>query len=259
MIAIITGASSGLGIEYAKELDGEGLSELWLVARDGDALKRVASNLKTPTKIIICDLTNGNEIDSAIGLVLESEKPHVKYCVNNAGFGKLGPLNELELSDMTSMVDLNCRAVVHLSHLVIPYMERGSTLIHTSSAASFAPLGGFAVYAATKSFVTSFSIALQAELKDSGIHSIAVCPGPIETNFSKRAHEGSVRSDSVLKKKVDANPVIKKAIADAKRGKSLSVYGVKFNIMKLLSPIISSYWMAKVTFDRIMKGANPKK
>jgi len=132
-------------------------------------------------------------------------------------------------------------------------MKSGSCLIHTSSAASFVPLGGFAVYAATKAFVTSFSVAIQAELVDKGIHSIAVCPGPIETNFSKRAHQGSVRSDSVMKKKVDAEPVIRKAIRDAKKCKSLSLYGIKFNLMPIISKFIPRILMAQVSYNRVMK------
>ncbi len=252
MIAIITGASSGLGAEFARQLDREHLSELWLVARDEVALKGVADSLKTPSRIIICDLSIESEIESKIGTALESAKPTVKFCVNNAGFGKIGPLHLLKREDMTAMIDVNCRAVVQLSHMVIPFMKEGSCLIHTSSAASFAPLGGFAVYAATKAFVTSFSVAIQAELVEKGIHSIAVCPGPIETDFSRRAHQGSVRSDSVMKKKADAEPVIRKAIADAKKKKSVSLYGIKFNLMPLLAKFIPQRILAEISYRQVM-------
>ena len=253
MIGIVTGASSGLGIEYAKVLDQEGLRELWLIARNKEAMEKLADELDTDCRIIICDLSSSREIDDKIRPLLEEEAPNVKFCVNNAGFGKIGPFDELICDDMINMVDLNCKAVVHLSHLVIPYMQRGSILIHTSSAASFAPLGGFAVYGATKSFVTSFSVALRSELMDKGIHSTAVCPGPIETNFSKRAHEGSTRTDSVLKKKVNPRPVIEKALRDAKRNKPLSIYGAKFNFMYYLSRVLPQSFMAKVSFNKISK------
>jgi len=253
MIAIITGASSGLGAEFARQLDSENLAELWLIARDELALGVVANSLTTTCRIISCDLSSETEIDSKIGSLLESIKPEIKYCVNNAGFGKIGPLHLLKREDMTSMIDVNCRAVVQLSHMVIPYMKSGSCLIHTSSAASFAPLGGFAVYAATKAFVTSFSVAIQAELVEMGIHSIAVCPGPIETDFSRRAHQGSVRSDSVMKKKVDAVPVIRKAIRDAKKKKSVSLYGFKFILMPILCKFISPKFLADISYRKVMK------
>ncbi len=253
MVALITGASSGLGAEFARQLDSENLSEMWLIARNSEALNKLSDELKTPCRIVVCDLTDENAINAIIGALLESEKPEIKYCINNAGFGKIGPLHKLNRKDMTSMVDLNCRAVVHLSHMVIPFMKSGSALIHTSSAASFAPLGGFAVYAATKSFVTSFSYAIEAELKELGIHSIAVCPGPIETNFSANAHKGSIRSDSVMKKKVDPAPVIRKALRDTKRKRSISVYGGKFLLMRFLARVVSPLAMAKVSLKQVMK------
>lgn len=252
MIAIITGASSGLGAEFARQMDAEGLSELWLVARDEERLKSVSESLKTPSRIITCDLGVEADIDAAVGSLLESEKPTVKYCVNNAGFGKIGPLHRLDRNDMTTMIDVNCRAVVQLSHMVIPYMTKGGCLIHTSSAASFGPLGGFAVYAATKSFVTSFSIAIQAELEEQGIHSIAACPGPIETDFSRRAHIGSVRKDSVMKKKADAVPMVAQAIRDAKKKKSISVYGFKFQMMHRMAKFFPAKMMADVSYKKVM-------
>ena len=253
MIAIVTGASSGLGAECARQLDRESLRELWLVARDSERLQEVANSLSTPCRILSCDLSNPDEIDRVIVAPLREENPVVRYCVNNAGFGKIGPMHQLDRSDMTTMVDVNCRAVVQLSHSVIPYMERGSALIHTSSIAGFMPLGGFAVYAATKAFVTSFSVALQAELKDRGVHSIALCPGPIETDFSRRAHIGSVRSESVMKKKGDPKKMIAKALRDTKRHRSVSLYGLPYYGIRLLSKIASPYWLAKVSYDRIMK------
>ncbi len=257
MVALITGASSGLGAEFSRQLDNENLTELWLIARNSEALNKLSDELTRPCRIIVCDLTDETAINGIIGTLLESEKPDIKYCINNAGFGKIGPLHKLDRKDMTAMVDLNCRAVVHLSHMAIPYMAKGSALIHSSSAASFALLGGFAVYASTKSFVTSFSYAIEAELKELGIHSIAVCPGPIETNFSANAHKGSIRSDSVLKK-VDAAPVIRKTMHDTKRKRSISVYGGKYNLMRVLSRMLSPLALAKVSLKQVMNTSKPK-
>lgn len=252
MIAIITGASSGLGAEFARQLDSEGLSEIWLIARDQERLDSVGSELKTPTRSVVCDLSSAEEIESVVGTLLLEEKPEIRFCVNNAGFGKIGPLHMLKRDDMTGMVDVNCRAVVQITHMVIPFMKAGAAFIQTSSAASYTPIGGFAVYAATKSFVTSFSIAIQAELKELGIHSCAFCPGPIETNFSKRAHEGSVRSDSVMKKKADAAPAVRKAILDAKRGRSVSLYGIAYHLMAAFTRFVPRKFLADVSYKKVM-------
>lgn len=252
MIAIITGASSGLGAEFARQLDSEGLSEIWLVARDLERLDKVGSELKTRTKSVVCDLSSSENIESIMGTLLKNESPDVKYCINNAGFGKIGPLHKLNRSDMTGMVDVNCRAVVQLTHMVVPYMKSGAAFIQTSSAASYTPIGGFAVYAATKSFVTSFSVAIQAELQELGIHSIAFCPGPIETDFSRRAHEGSVRKDSVMKKKADAAPAVRKAINDAKRKRTISLYGIAYHLMALFTRFIPQKFLADVSYKKVM-------
>lgn len=256
-IAIITGASAGFGWEFAKQLDKLQLDELWLIARREDRLAKLAAELKTPCKIIACNLIEKDAVDEALRPLLKNENPHIKYCINNAGFGKVGPLKELNDNDMLNMVDLNCRAVIHLTHMAIPYMDRGSAFIHTSSMAGFGPLGGFAVYGATKAFVTSFSMAIEAELLEAGIHSIAVCPGPTETEFSKVAHSGSTRSDSVFKKKDSVQAVVKKALKDTRKRRSISLFGLKNHLLFSLSKFLPSFLLSKISYKTIMK--TPKK
>lgn len=256
-IALITGASAGFGVEFAKQLDREELSEIWLIARRTDRLEALARELTTTCRIITCDLQSSTQIDEELKELLISEKPTIQYCVNNAGFGKVGPLSELDNDAMLDMVDLNCRAVVHLTHLVIPYMQKGGAFIHTSSMAGAGPLGGFAVYGATKAFVTSFSMAIEAELKEHGIHSIAVCPGPTETEFSKVAHSGSTRSDSVFNKKDSAESVVRKALIDTKAGRSISLHGFKNHLLYTLSRMMPAALVSKLSYYTIMK--TPKK
>lgn len=254
-IAIVTGASSGLGAEFARQLDNENLDELWIIARREDRLQTLSQSLNTACRVIVIDLLKSDEINLVLGQLLEEEKPDVKFCVNNAGFGKLGNFEDLDRVDMTTMVDLNCRAVVQVSHLALPFMSSGSSLIHTSSSASFSPLGGFAVYGATKAFVTSFSIALQAELEEREIHSIAVCPGPVETEFSKVAYKGSTRTDRVFdsSKKSTAQQVVAKALKDCKKKKSHSVFGIAFILLAILSKFTPAFIVAKVSHKKIMK------
>lgn len=256
-IAIVTGASAGFGWEFARQLDSEGLDEIWLIARRKDRLQELATLLSTPCRILPCDLMQAAEITEVVAKTLKEQSPKVRYCINNAGFGKVGPLSNLDKEDMLNMVDLNCKAVVHLTHLVIPHMERGGSFIHTSSMAGAGPLGGFAVYGATKAFVTSFSMAIEAELKEREIHSIAVCPGPTQTEFSKVCHSGSTRSDSVFSKKDAVEDVVQKALRDTKRGRSISLYGLKNHLIYLASRMMPSFLVSKISYRTIMK--SPKK
>ncbi|MGM0462371.1 MAG: SDR family NAD(P)-dependent oxidoreductase [Fibrobacterota bacterium] len=252
-IALITGASSGLGRQFALQLDGEGLSEIWLIARRKERLQEVAAQCKTPTRIIQCDLLKKEEIDSKITTLLRTEKPPISHVVNNAGFGKVGLFADIGQKEQVDMITLNCAALTHISHITIPYMEHNSIFFQVSSAASFAPLGGFAVYAATKAFVTSFSIALAAELKDQHIHSIAVCPGPTDTEFSKTAH-GKNRTAPLFESKYSAEKVIAAALKDSRKKKFRSIYGRKEKFLHRLSSVLGDYSIARMALKKTVPG-----
>ena len=159
---------------------------------------------------------------------------------------------DLALDDQLGMVDLNCRAVVDVAHRALSYMDKEAILINISSTASFGPLGAFAVYAATKAFVTSFSVALQAELIEKKIHVIAVCPGPTETEFSQVAHKGSTRNDSVFSKKASAEAVVKKALKDAKKKRTFSIYGLIFQLLTFIVKFLPYRFIAKQSYDKVM-------
>ncbi|MBU0615109.1 MAG: SDR family NAD(P)-dependent oxidoreductase [Nanoarchaeota archaeon] len=228
-IAIITGASAGLGKEFARQIDNYHLDELWLVARRKDRLLELSNHLKTRSVLIQCDLTESLNI-----LIdkIRTEKPNIRYLVNNAGFGKVGDFKDISLNEQLNMIDLNVRALVELTHNCLPFMRKGSTIINIASIAGFAPMPSFSIYAATKAFVLSFSNSINEELK--GIHSIAVCPGPVETEF----HLRSGRSRH-LQKKAKAKDVVRLALKDAKKKKNISVYGAKMKAARLLSKLIS--------------------
>lgn len=146
--------------------------------------------------------------------------------VNAAGFGKFGTVEEitnLESSAQTDMIDINCRALTKMTEICLPYFSRGSRIINLASAAAFCPQSGFAVYAASKSYVLSFSRALHAELKRKGIYVTAVCPGPVETEFF--VHAGN--SGSLTKETLMARPeaVVSQALNDSRAKKEISIYG----------------------------------
>ena len=222
-VAIITGASSGLGREFARQLDARQVAdELWLVARNEKALTDVAGELDTPSRAVAADLTSEADIAN-IRATLSAEDPRVTFLVNAAGFGKFGDWQTISDAAVDSMIDLNCRGLTEMTCTCLPWMHKGTRIINLASAAAFCPQAKFAVYAATKSYVLSFSRSLAAELKEKGIFVTAVCPGPVDTPF----FEVSGKLPGGMKEAVMADPVqvVKQALIDAKYKKEVSVYG----------------------------------
>jgi len=183
-IAVITGASSGLGMEYALATSRlrSDIDEIWLVARRKEKLEDVASNLSKRSRILSLDITDGSAINEYKNL-LETENVEVALLINNAGFGKLGYFYDIATEDNAGMIRLNCEALTVMTSVTLPYMTENSEIINTCSIASFAPNSRMAVYSSTKAFVMSFSRALREELKQRKINVLAVCPGPMETEF----------------------------------------------------------------------------
>ena len=188
-IAIITGASSGLGRAYAQRLDKSGeLDELWLVARREERLVALADSLEAPCRILPLDLTRPESAETLQGL-LEDERPRVKYLVCAAGFGKFGRAEDLTRAETDDMIALNCRAAVEVTRIAIPWMEKGSRILEVCSCAGFLPLPGMNLYAATKAFLLRYSRALRVELAGRGIGVTAVCPSWIKTEFMEVARD----------------------------------------------------------------------
>lgn len=182
-IAIVTGASSGLGAAFIRRLDQQGgLDEIWGVARRADRLEELAAQLKTPLRALALDLIQLESME-ILSSLLEETKPEVRILINAAGFGKFGTYADLSRQEVSGMIDLNCKAAVNLTEAVLPYMQRGSRVLEICSSASFQPLPGLNVYAATKAFLLSYSRALRWEVAPRGIRVTAVCPGWIKTEF----------------------------------------------------------------------------
>ena len=202
-IAIVTGASSGLGMAFVRRLDAlGGLDEIWGVARRGERLEALAAELRTPMRPLALDLTRLESVET-LRVLMREEAPEVAVLVNAAGFGKFGTCADLTLQETCDMIDLNCRAAAALTAAVLPYMGRGSRVLEICSSAAFQPLPGFNVYAATKAFLLRYSRALRWEAAPRGIRVTAVCPGWIRTDFmdvardtKKRAHREASPSPS---------------------------------------------------------------
>ncbi|HJA94314.1 MAG TPA: SDR family NAD(P)-dependent oxidoreductase [Candidatus Eisenbergiella merdipullorum] len=237
-VVIITGASSGMGREFALQLD-QGLhtiDEFWLIARRGKRLEDLAGKLKHKTRSFAIDLTDPVEMN-AFARVLETKRPAVRMLINSAGYGVMGNVADLEVEEQTGMIDLNCMALTRLTRLCLPFMKEKSRIIQLASSAAFLPQPGFAVYAAGKAYVLSFSRALGEELKDRGILVTAVCPGPVRTEFFERAEQKA--STLAIKKYVmaDAEDVVRDALSASAKGRSMAVYSLPIKAFGVLTKL----------------------
>jgi uncharacterized protein len=210
-IALVTGASSGLGSAFARALaenaserggDGRGglravpaFDELWLVARRADRLEALAAELSgiapgLTVRVRPADLVSSGAIAALAAEVAVAKKP-LRVLVNDAGYGSYGPFADAPLDLQLGQIDLNCRALTELCGRLRPFLDSGSLVVNVASLAAFAPLGGFAVYAATKAYVLSFSVGIAAEWAERGIRVVALCPGPVSSEFSLVASGGA--------------------------------------------------------------------
>lgn len=227
-IAVITGASSGLGREFARQVPRfyNSLDEIWLIARSTDKLEKLREELTGATGIY-CRLYDGDLLRDFVYYRLQRDmdtlKPDIRMLVNAAGFGSNRAVAATDTRTLTDMIQLNCGALTRLTSICLPRMTRGARIVNLASAAAFAPQPGAAVYSATKSYVLSYSRALRRELHPEDIFVTAVCPGPVETEFFATA--GAQKSGA--KKRVTAlpSPVVRKALLDVRRRRAVSVYG----------------------------------
>ncbi len=187
--AVITGASSGIGAEFAKRLAKEGYT-LVLVARREDRLKQLADTLKAECELIAADLSN---MDECVRLGKELDDRNIEVFINNAGFGYCGETLEIDTATELQMIDVNVKAVHLLTKLILPKMveKDGGYILNVASSAGLLPAGPYmAAYYATKAYVTSYTRAVAEELKQkkSNVYIGCLCPGPVDTEFNRVAN-----------------------------------------------------------------------
>ncbi len=186
-IAIVTGASSGMGREFVLQLGAyTKVDEIWVIARRKEALESLQGQVSVPVRPICLDLCREDSFDKLHQMLLQ-EQPNVKLLVNAAGFGKMGGFSQIPLTEDLRMIDLNCKAVVAMTRVVFPYMRPGSHILQLDSLSAFQPVPYLAAYGATKSFVLSYTRACNHEIQGSGIRMMAMCPGWVKTEFFKHA------------------------------------------------------------------------
>lgn len=238
-VAIITGASSGLGVDFAKEIDKiNEVEQIWLVARRRHLLEKLSNELKIKSQIIEADLSQSTSIESILEKI-QKEEVEVQILINNAGFGALGDIESLDKNLQLNMIDLNVRALVDLTITCLPFMKRDARIIQIASSAGFSPIAKMGTYSATKAFVIFFSKALSLELKDRGVKVTTVCPGPIKTEFFQSV--GFQEPKYFLANSID---VVKIALRDSERGRFYSIYGLPIKMYKLIYPWVPSKLVA---------------
>ena len=255
-IAIVTGASNGMGREFARILDTQGMEEIWAVGLEEDNLRDLQAELSTPVRIFAVDLTKGG-LEEIIDR-LQAEQHNVRWLVNAAGFGKFGRYDEIPISESTNMVRLNCECLVSLTEHTLPYMTEGAKIAQFSSVAAFQPTPYQNVYAATKAFVHSYARALNVELKPRKILVTAVCPFWTNSAFFDRAER---KGEKVVQKMIalyEPKDVVAKAFKDMQRGKDFSMYGFKargqtFLVKHLPVRLVMNTWVKQQKFDKRYK------
>ena len=248
-IAIVTGASSGMGREFVLQLSQYvQVDEIWAIARREEALKE----LKTQVSVrpIPLDLLRPESFD-AFAAMLEAEKPDVKLLVNAAGFGKFGAYDKVPLEDDLRMIDLNCKALVAMTRLCLPYMAAGRHILQLDSLSAFQPVPYITTYGATKAFVLSYSRAMNRELKGRGIRMMAMNPGWVKTEFFQHALQTNDGTVQYYDRLYQAKDVVATGLKDLyKTKKDYSVHGfftrMQVRLVKLLPhSIVMNTWLSQ--------------
>lgn len=220
-IAIITGASSGIGYRFAEEIQKTGeVDGFLLIARREERLAALAEKLGPGAEVLEADLATPEGIEK-VRAWLEERRPAVRYLINAAGYGVFGDYTQVSERDTVGMIDLNVKATVLLSHMVIPYMIPGANLLEMGSGSVFTPLPGFNVYASSKAFVYHYAQALAYEVRPRGIRVTVFCPGWVKTEFFDRAEGGQARGPRVKKPMLTVEYAVSCAMRAMKKGKLL--------------------------------------
>lgn len=251
-IAVITGASSGLGQEFALQIDSlfHNMDEIWLIARREERLEELSRLLKTKSRVIEMDVTNNGQMKLFVEL-LKAANPVIRMLVNCAGFGLMGEFAQLDIKEQLGMLEVNCRALTQMTYYCIPYMKKNSRIIQLASSAAFLPQQNFAVYAATKAYVLSFSRALGEELKSRKIYVTAVCPGPVDTEFFDIAERYGTTLSVKKLTLVTPERVVRDALAASRAKKPVSVCSGWIKAFHVLSKLVPHTVL--LTAVRLMK------
>lgn len=238
-VVIITGASSGIGAEFARQLDREvsGVDEFWLAARRKERMEELAETMEHPVRIFAEDIRD-QSFYQELERQLKEQNADVKILVNCAGYGIVGKAADRSKEELSGMLDVNCRALTAVTVLCLPYMRKNARILQMSSSAAYLPQPDFAAYAASKSFVLSFSRALAEELRERRIYVTAVCPGPVDTEFFERAEQYGASYGFKKYFVMHADEVAAEAIRAAKRKQTVVTPSIAMKGFRMLTKFV---------------------
>ncbi len=247
-IALITGASSGLGRAYAALVDRKlaGIDEIWLVARRKDRLREAAAGLSRPVRCFSFDLTSSSSAAELRKLV-ESERVRIRLLVNCAGTARTGSSEDMPVGEQINMLALNGRAAMMMTDLCLPYMGPGDTILNVCSTAAFQPLPRLNVYAASKAFLLRYSRALRLELLPRKIRVTAVCPYWIrDTEFISLAQPDGREDVRSFPLASETRSVARLSFAGARLGLPVVTPGVICTAHRLFSKLLPDTALAYI-------------
>ena len=255
-IAIVTGASSGMGREFVLQLSQYvQVDEIWAIARREDALKNLQAAV--PVRPVVLDLCDSSSF-SRFAELLEQEKPDVKLLVNAAGFGKFGAYHKVSVEDECRMIDLNCKALVVMTRLVLPYMHAGSHVLQLASNSSWQPVPYITTYGATKAMVLSYSRAMNRELKAKGIRMMSMNPGWVRTEFFDHACQTNTDNEVQYYDRIsEACDVVATGLKDLyKTKKDFSIHGFMVRMQVRLVKILPHSLVMRIWLNQQKKAKN---
>ena len=233
-IAIVTGASSGMGKEFVLQLSQYvSVDEIWVIARRAEALLALQSQVSVPVRPVVLDLLDSGSFASYEKLLCET-KPDVKLLVNAAGFGKFGSYQRISIEEECRMIDLNAKALLVMTRLTLPYMQAGSHILQLDSLSAFQPVPYITTYGATKAFVLSYSRAMDQELKGRGIRVMTMNPGWVKTEFFNHAFQTNQSEVQYFDRLYEAKDCVATGLKDLyKTKKDYSVHGLPVKLQVL--------------------------
>ena len=256
-IAIVTGASSGMGREFVRQLsEYVQVDEIWAVARRREALEALKAETTVPVRPVVLDLLE-MEIFDKIRAMLEETRPEIALLVNAAGFGKFGAYHKTSIEDDCRMIDLNCKALLVMTRLCIPYMKPGSHILELDSLSAFQPVPYITTYGATKAFVLSYSRAMNRELKGKGIRVMAMNPGWVKTEFFRHAFQTNDGEVQYFDRLYEAADVVKTGLRDLyKTKKDCSIHGLPVKLQVLAVKLVPHRFVMDIWLKQQKKAKN---
>ena len=247
-IAIITGATGGIGMEFVKEIHLlDDIDEIWAVGRNKEKLKCLEEEYEKVVPIEADFAGNGIR---TLGERIEKENPNIRMLINNAGVAHMGAFEEMKKEDIDDFCRINCNAPSMLISMALPYMRTGARILNIASASSFQPNPYLSMYSASKVFLKNLSRALSVELKPRGITVTAVCPGWVDTGMLPKEKNGRPIKYVGM---VEPHVVVKKALRDSRHGKDLSTPGFFAGYFRFYSKIAPTKMVMRQWVSMIRK------